>query len=240
MNDISEKDFHEEEADNIFLFCLCNSKSEKIPMWYLYSGICGKGARLTFTPSVLLALWRSIKEVYVVENGEVNKNRRLKNVEDFDLKCGWVYYQKSDRIFKFKGKWYEIENPIEPFYENNYFIKDYPWEYEKEFRFVFRIHSNQNIEKIAISLDDLDFRKLKIQLAPECTEEIKESTLEMDGFKRFYKDQIKDSELRINMDLLNRNKDDIFKNLDIIFKDQEIGKLCEKISKNKMCSKNKQ
>ncbi|MBQ7989449.1 MAG: hypothetical protein IJ251_00155, partial [Oscillospiraceae bacterium] len=35
MNDLNEIRLHEEEKDKIHALCFVNSKSEKIPMWYL-------------------------------------------------------------------------------------------------------------------------------------------------------------------------------------------------------------
>jgi hypothetical protein len=121
MNDISEYNLHKRNAKNVFIFCLCNSESEKIPMWYLYGGILGNGARIKFTPGVLRDLHNAIKFVYPVNGNVVDENTPLKIGEDFELRCGWVYYQKSDRSIKYRQKWYVADND-DLFVEDNYFI----------------------------------------------------------------------------------------------------------------------
>ena len=65
MNDLREIELHKEEKDNIFVQCFSNSPNEKIPMWYLYGGITGKGARIGLTPGVMRDYINSIK--YVTE-----------------------------------------------------------------------------------------------------------------------------------------------------------------------------
>ena len=49
MNDLREADLHGAEKEDIFVQCFCNSDTEKIPMWYLYGGIVGRGASIGFT-----------------------------------------------------------------------------------------------------------------------------------------------------------------------------------------------
>jgi hypothetical protein len=82
-------------------------------------------------------------------------------------------------------------------------------------------------------------RLLKITFAPESDENIKERTMEMEGFRKYYQGRIGKSKLEIKMDLINRNKKDIFENLDTVFDDSDLGTICEEISKRKKCASNK-
>ena len=54
MNDKDEERMHDAEKNDVFALCFCNSNSEKIPMWYIYSGIAGNGVSIIFTQSLML------------------------------------------------------------------------------------------------------------------------------------------------------------------------------------------
>ena len=236
MNDLHEAELHENEKQDVFIQCFCNSDTEKIPMWYLYGGIVGKGASIGFTPAVMRDYIRSIK--YVTELVfDKNTNRfipgeRFEVGRDFELQTGWVFYTNYSRYeqngaktkspikINHRNVFAFVEDPDE-FFSSNYFIKDYPWEYEKEFRLVFINKTGKKISKIKVDIPE-EFRtkskKIKVRLAPEisnrrdgmladsdfdnCTKEICEKG------KRYHISVMKSS-LRINMDLLGRNKSDI-------------------------------
>ncbi len=51
MNDKAEALLHDSDKEKVHALCFCNSRSEKIPMWYLYAGLSGKGAAIGITPS---------------------------------------------------------------------------------------------------------------------------------------------------------------------------------------------
>lgn len=93
--------------------------------------------------------------------------------------------------------------------------KDYPWEYEKEFRLVFINKTGRKIKKIRVDISE-EFRtwkdrKLKVRLAPEV-----KSDKDFEDYRKRILDAGKEyqvavlrSDLKINMDLLGRNKNDI-------------------------------
>ena len=229
MNDLREADLHGAEKEDIFVQCFCNSDTEKIPMWYLYGGIVGRGASIGFTSGVMLNYIRSIK--YVTELVEdpakgFVPGARLEIGKDFDLQFGWVFYADDKYVDKDDADenrtirvkcWSKFINVLnaEEFYKGNYFVKDYPWEYEKEFRLVFINKTGRTIKKIRVDIPE-EFRtrkdrKLKVRLAPEVKsdkdfEEYQKRIL--DAGKEYQVTVLK-SELKINMDLLGRNKNDI-------------------------------
>lgn len=203
MNDVDESKLHNEEKDFVHCLCLCNSNTEKIPMWYLYSGITGKGVALGLTPSVMLELIRSIDTVTNVEGNVI-----LKRDKDFILDCGWIFYRKIDNTSKvmFKRKWYSLTDP-DRFEKDNYFIKSYPWEYEKEFRIV--IHNKTKIpyDKLVINIEDI-YKKLKIKLAPEISNDLSNYLLpELNVLTSLSLKSVHKSNLGINMNLCKRNFD---------------------------------
>lgn len=117
-----------------------------------------------------------------------------------------------------------VTNP-EEFLQKNYFIKDYPWEYEKEFRIVLINKTGRHIEKIKIDLPEnfrrLKNRKLKICLGPEISNDQPDSNgiTDFDRFKQLihekaskkdgndsYTVTVDKSSLKISMDLMIRNQ----------------------------------
>lgn len=203
MNDNREADLHDTERQYTHALCFCNSDSEKIPMWYLYAGIAGRGISIGFTPSTMLKMMRSIKTITTVD-----KTVTLEKGKDFDLDFGWVYYRKENNPSKifYRRNWYEIVDSTDDFQEGNYFIKDYPWEYEKEFRFIIRNKTGTPYDKLVINLPTEFYNALKIKLAPEITEaEFLSLVPELDGFHLLLKKKLLQSSLGINMKLCNKN-----------------------------------
>jgi hypothetical protein len=232
MNDLNEKKRYEKMGlDSFFGLCFCNSDSEKIPMWYLYAGISGNGARIRLTPAKLKWFLDSIKVVYPVYSGTAQP-KELQINRDCVMKIGWVFYTKKDRsnTVKYKNKWYNVQRECvgeasvnqeilseeyKNFEKNNYFIKDYPWEYEKEFRIIFDFskykekHGCVDFDKISVPINIKDF---KLMLAPEIKN--LENVFTMPGFKKFIRNSIEQSGLSISMGLLGKDVDGIITSLE--------------------------
>lgn len=208
MNDESEKELHSSHSEKVHALCFCNSKTEKIPMWYLYAGITGKGVSIGLTPRVMKDFINSIDCL-----GVVDSDRILEKNKDFELQYGWVFYRKSDNVFKFKGKFYSIsksESEINNFVEGNFFIKDYPWEYEKEFRIVFINKTDISQNRLKIKFTDAILSKLKIRLGPEMVKEDSyKEIFKLRGFEKYFVSKLISSNLNIKMDLLRRNRKNI-------------------------------
>lgn len=197
MNDNDEAKLHEKDRDFIHCLCLCNSNTEKIPMWYLYAGISGQGASLQFTPAVLLKLIKSIKEVTTIDGKIV-----LHINKDFDIDYGWIFYRKNDSKTQvmYKRKWYSLKDP-EEFEKSNYFIKSYPWEYEKEFRIVIHNKTKTYYDKLVLNISPI-LNKVRIKLAPEIS---KEAISKYSEINKLNTDFFNQSKLSINMNLFKRN-----------------------------------
>lgn len=232
MNDENEAQFHDKEKDKVFALCFCNSNSEKIPMWYLYSGICGTGMRIGITPANMLKMISSIKHVSPVINNELSENQ-LEVGKDIEIEYGWVYYKSHSSQIQYRNKWYEVSD-LNSFVKNNFFIKDYPWQYEREFRIVFKNCTNMKFDKLAVSIPHEMIKALKITCAPEC----QYSCYEGKGFEKYFSSLISPSKLKINMDLLKRNKDSIVSNFDKIIDEKNVDELCRAINNFKRKSKN--
>lgn len=208
MNDLGEIKLHDGMKDHVHALCFVNSNSEKIPMWYLYGGITGSGVSLNITPGNMIKFIQSIKTVNPVNDDK----KKLIIGKDIEMQYGWIYYRKPNQnkysqVF-YKNKWYTVDD-TDGFENNNYFIKDYDWNYEKEFRLVFINKTGTPYEILKISFDDELLKKIKIKLAPEINSEIKDTLLRSDGVMKWAEANIQKSEIGIEMDLLGRNKESI-------------------------------
>lgn len=262
-NDKDEIKLHQANGNEAFVLSLCNSNNEKIPMWYLYSGICGNGVSIAFTPTKMAMLLNDIKSVDLLtwkkdsSFGDPPLERKTLEENQFDIQCGWVFYRKKDakEVF-YRKKWYSLSSgtntlDMKAFESNNFFVKDYPWEYEKEFRVIIKVKGEgkeiidkigESKAKIAIKIPDKIYRDIKIRTAPEFGNV--SDPLELQGFKKWAKKKLEISSLGISMDLIGRNKKDINNTLidkfDELVGEKNYGEICKKISEKQKCRNNEQ
>ena len=201
MNDLDEADLHDTNKDFVHCLCFCNSNTEKIPMWYLYAGIAGKGVSIGITPSVMLSFIGSIHSVATTDGKTI-----LERDKDFDIEWGWIFYRKKENTSQvmYRRQWYSLTDPQNFEYEN-YYIKSYPWEYEKEFRIVF--HNNTSIphKQLVVDISSI-YEKIKIKLAPELSGSLfRDSLPGLVGFTEYLAAIPAKSDLKINMNLCKRN-----------------------------------
>ncbi len=205
MNDLDEKERHEKDKNRIYALCFCNSKHEKIPMWYLYSGITGKGVSLGLTPRCMLDFLQSLETVYgVVEDNKPGV--KLTIGSDVELQFGWVYYQdqQDTKRILHKSKWHTVDD-IDKFEHENYFIKNYPWEYEKEFRLVFVNKTDTTYKRLIVPIPEELRNKMRLRLAPELDPDNYGNT-ELAFIGKNSTITPTPSALKIRMNLLRRNK----------------------------------
>lgn len=236
MNDLNEAQLHSDVKSDVFALCFCNTRSEKIPMWYLYSGICGKGIRMGLTPANMLSFIRSIDKIYPIDESNNVSDEPIFIRQDFSIDCGWIFYRKDDGSIKFKGDWYNVED-IKAFEKDNYFVKDYPWEYEKEFRIIFKNNTGNDIGRIAIDVPPKIIKGLKLSYAPEVN--LKEDIISLEGFQKYQMNNIKRSALAIKMNLISKNRKDIIENLKSYNDENTAKELCEAICSTNLCKRNK-
>lgn len=239
-NDQKEAKLYERVADCLYVLSFCNSNTEKIPMWYLYSGITGEGVSIGLTPTTMKNFINSIHAVQVIKNGKLDETApTLKKGEDFEVLFGWVYYRKCDRksSINYKRTWYEVVDS-DLFEKENYFIKDYPWEYEKEFRIV--IKTKEHFEKIALALPEENYKNIKIKLAPEISkDESKESVVEklskMDGFQKLLYNKMERSNLGISMGLCKKNQEEITQHRNVLIDSNNACLFCKSAKQKMQC-----
>lgn len=212
-NNLEEKHLHKNDEKQIYIFCLCDSNTEKIPLWYMYSGIKGEGLALKITPGILLSILRNIKILHT------DKDTILYKDKDFELKYGWIFYEnKGKRSIYYKNKWYSkriLSSKID-----NTFIKQYPWSYEKEFRIC--IVTKEKYDYLRLDISDIA-HKLKVKLGPEIPKQVfNDLKKEYPGLSSLPIDSITTSTLKIKMNLVNKNFYDILNFIENDAKDEQI------------------
>lgn len=236
MNDSGEASLHQEDGKKVFCFCMCFTEVESIPLWYLYGGVRGNGVRIGITPGKMKALVRNIKEVYPVVDKKPNYDKSLVVGKDFQLEVGWVFYcdYKNNKI-NYRGKLYKVEKlEKNNLSRRNYFVKDYPWNYEREFRLVFKFEKEVQAEFIAIPLPQKLIDELEIMSAPECEfSEEEKSAYNSSGVKW---EKMKKSNLNIKMDLLKRNKKSIIDEIEEWCGEEEMPQMCQHIKQKDGCN----
>ena len=205
MNDLTERS--RANAQNVFVSCFCNTESEKIPMWYLYGSLTGNGAAIGFTPSKMLEFLNSINYVYgtrTIDNTTISEKIPINTLE---IKYGWIYYAKYEQDktkFYYKQKFYEITD-FDKDCNNFYFLKEYAWNYEKEFRIVIIDKENRNFNNILLPIPPNLAKQLKLKVG---------TTFSYQSYKLpMEESKIQRSTLKIEMDLLERFEDEVLNHL---------------------------
>lgn len=241
MNDLHERELHSVNGNRVYGLCFCNSDMDNIPMWYLYAGISGQGARIGITAKKMYNLIENIEFIYAVENFQIG--RRLVRGIDFDLEYGWIFYRQDGNRIKYRNQYYSLTDSLLAFEHENYLVKDLEWRYEKEFRLVFRVKGNPP-ERIAVPLDKKALMKnggLSVMLAPELRPRINEKMIIEEYARQFGlpAEKVKFSKLKIKMDLVSRNQytiidrfSDVLNNLS----ERDVENVCKQMQGRQLCT----
>lgn len=189
----SSNDPMEKMADeNVYCLCFSTGINENLPLWYLYSGIDGKGGRLGFSAAKIYKLVES-GSYKLVEECKENAENKTNYKEVCDLNKNDIevvlqdilYAKENERLCDLKyntmtNHKITVEE-FEKFKENNKcFIKSLIWYYEKETRLAVKLKepiinklSKDREYKVKLSFDDLPEVKnnIKLTFAPQLYEE---------------------------------------------------------------------
>lgn len=177
----------EEEQKRFFSMCFSSGVNENLSLWYLYSGMDGKGGCLRFTQNKLRSMIEkgtfSIVEYNYKKNEEVGMSTLLKKDVDMNIEFKDVLYARIDKSGKNVSlKYNTMTNynnlsveEYEKYVKNNKgFQKKLIWYYEKETRLLIEIKGEiarkLNAEKDYAVMWEFDKKLLKgmqIKLAPE-------------------------------------------------------------------------
>lgn len=244
MNDLHESEMHPVNGDSVYGLCFCNSEMDNIPMWYLYGGINGRGARIKITAKKMQTFIENIDYVYAIKDGK--KREKLYKERDFSVECGWIFYREDRHRIKYRDTYYSLLNSLDEFERNNFFVKDIEWKYEKEFRIVFYILKGETPpERIAVPIDKKMLMKsggLSVMLAPERQERGTEKSLIEKYAKKFGlpESKVSFSKLKIKMNLIPRNTDAIleqFPNILAGVGKEKAFRVCEQLQALEYCEK---
>lgn len=226
-NDCIESDRYKESNKNTFSLCFSTGTSESLPLWYLYAGIDGAGARLALKRKSVEKLIENVP-FSIAEFDNINKQiiagtERVLSEKDYQLHFRDILYigpdavKKAYRIKHGSGTINGLSEKEYYYLYNNYklFSKGLIWHYEKETRLQVEVVNSELInpnKKYVVTLDISSvMEEMSIRLAPEFDEKKLESLIfEKEGIRRFVtkKIQMSDYQNQIRM----RIKDTLCKN----------------------------
>ena len=204
-NDPAEKTIQEKEYK--FYLCFSTGINENLPLWYLYSGMDGKGGQLSFTKSLIYDLLHKGKYSLVERKGADSKtilaDREEILLSEDDFECTLqdvLYFGKTDQKIDLKYNTMTNHNQIsctefEKFQNNNQeFVKSLIWYYEKETRLLVKLTEkgtrhlkDGKFYAIKLSFGHLENvrKKMKLVLAPEV--ETMEGYIKNEDYPHIYK-----------------------------------------------------
>ena len=181
-----------EDKDFYFSLSFSTGINENLSLWYLYSGIDGRGGRIVFTPALLKNMLAEEKYslcIFRKDGNQLVYEKPLSLDKDFKLTFQDVlYYKYCDEKKCVDLKYNTMTNHNFPIYEfdlykseNIGFYKNLIWYYEKETRLVALLTESdcrQRIESmfqneyavIRLNFDEKIYKKLQIDFAPEIGE----------------------------------------------------------------------
>lgn len=205
FNDILDTEQFGKAGGDYFSLCFSTGVNENLPLWYLYSGINGKGGRIQMTKSAVRSL---------IENGHfhlcrsVSKEQqdfpRLELGNDVDLEFrDIIYVRESEENETCSLKYntmtnYQVTKEEFRKYKKNHcgFCKGLIWYYEKETRLLARVkgrakarldqwrEADRNSPDVSywieLSFDESLMKRMKIMFAPNIRED------EIDGILKNY------------------------------------------------------
>lgn len=206
FNDACDKEqFGEKrEQKNYYSVCFSTGESENLALWYLYSGINGKGGRIRFTLNKikkiieestfeLVKLGKKTSEPYgkrlLLENG---KNMRLR-FQDV------LYWQEQKNNVRLKYNTMTNNNvSVDDFNiykeQNKGFLKDTIWYHEKESRLLIELQGNakdfidDNYDYVVVMNfpEKFNCNWINIEFAPEiCRNELTKIMENFSTLKRY-------------------------------------------------------
>ena len=220
-NDIEESDRYKKLDKNIYSACFSTGTSESLPLWYLYSGIDGKGARLELKQNDFKKLVGNELKILLLEmegNSDREVGRTTLAESDYKFLCHDILYigKDSQKPNKNRIKYNnntkngvtdDCAKKIKEEYER--FYKGLIWFYEKETRIQVEIADGVMEEgksyKVAISLESV-YNNLSIRLAPEFGTVSPEIFTEYEGIREWASAKIRPSDYADQMHMGLRDK----------------------------------
>lgn len=181
-----ELDKQQFNQQNLFYsLCFSTGVNENLPLWYLYSGMDGRGGRLGLSKAYIKRLIEhGTYTLYEMDGNSKNTKSAMQLVNDISMKIEFrdMLYQRTDFGDKAFLKYNTMTNHIissedVDIYNNCHpgFSKGLIWYYEKETRLLVKLIGdaaahvqNQNDKEyvVVLKIPDDVYKKIKIRLAP--------------------------------------------------------------------------
>ena len=179
-NDVTERKF----PRNKFMLCFASGTTENLPLWYLYSGIEGRGARITLAKGSFQSLVKnatySLQTFEKDADGKGHLGEAVDVTDMVHVEQRDIFYSSRDRI-KYNGRQRFSEpkqDDLEPLIEkyrvyNPEFCKELIWFYEKETRWIVTLPGDKlrlddtKDYKITAGIPESIYRYIRVRLAPE-------------------------------------------------------------------------
>lgn len=182
-NDATEHDRFGDDTYRYFQLCFSTGTTENLPLWFLYSGTNGKGARISLSKKSIEKLidFPCMKMKLVnIHSGEITT---LIAEDNCSIEFKDVIYRKKEAE-KYRLKYntqvnnsFSTNEMIKVESENKAFIKDIIWFYEKETRLLIKVDESlidkklfKNAVKppyrIELSIPDECYKDIDVMLSP--------------------------------------------------------------------------
>lgn len=205
FNDTIDSGQFGEGEQPYFSLCFSTGLSENLPLWYLYSGIDGHGARIQVSKTWVRDLIRhGTFHLCGIKDNKAEQIMPLTIQESMELAFRDVIYAQP------RGNYYALKyntmtnyqipkSEFKQYMKNNIgFCKGLIWYYEKETRLLVHLLGEADAEwrrliqstptenlKVTLSFDDALFRRIKLTLAPNIApDEIGSYIADKDGIQQ--------------------------------------------------------
>jgi len=186
FNDTNDSNQFGEDACLFYAMCFCVGKRENLPLWYLYSGVDGKGGRLGFTASALKKILDEAKFMFCEYDynhpPEDPQGEILERGKDFEWTAHDVLYVNFDVESPCVMRYSNLVNEEIPAEEAKKYLAKHPgfkkdliWSYEKETRLLIKL-IGEKANQVAANKDKtyavfLKFgdpsKRMSLEVAPE-------------------------------------------------------------------------
>lgn len=192
-------------AKEYYSLCFSTGVNENLSLWYLYSGLDGKGGRIKLKPARIRTLIeKGTFELYEYDNNykiKTNKICTLKKGKDMETELRDILYlRESDGKFSLKyntmTNYNFTDNAEFEKIKNHWckFSKGLIWYYEKETRLLLHltgeiknIVENSNKDYVVVlKFDDEILKNIEVDFAPEITD-IDTALKSFDNMRNFKK-----------------------------------------------------
>lgn len=200
-----------------FSLCFSTGTSENLPLWYLYSGIDGKGVRLGLKKKDFIDLINNPK-LYIAEYD--SKNHILipgteREIDKSKVAARDILYIGKDSTknayrLKYNGaSQFDISEEEYQIMKCEYeHTKGLIWFYEKETRIQVKAEDIDESKEYRVVLDiSKIIPKIKLRFAPNVDDEYKTKILsEKQGFRKYARSLFEDSDYKGEIDLKLQKK----------------------------------